>query len=145
MELEREVIPSASTSQRGWQNAVKVFANAGGELLIVGTPRYISMLDRAIKRGSILETLRLFLLGNSGALAYPGIDQENFSKLFSVPMFRREPQEINRVVSLLVSGELLGFGVAGLVSGIIELLKRGVETSTVEVNGGSGLVLRLLK
>jgi hypothetical protein len=35
--------------------------------------------------------------------------------------------------------------VAGLVSGIIELLKRGVETSTVEVNGGSGLVLRLLK
>jgi hypothetical protein len=145
MELEKGVIPSTSTSERRWQNAVKELVNTGGELLIVGSPDYLSELEGAIKRGSILETLSLFLLGNSGALPYPGVARKNFSKLFSVPMFRREPGALDRTVSLLVSGELLGFGVAGVVAGIIELLKRGVETSTVELDGGSGLILRLLK
>jgi len=147
MEVEREVslIPTVSTSCKGWQEGFKTLVNEGGELLIVGNHGYLSSLERAINSGSLIETLRLVLLGGSEALAYPGVNSENLSRLLRAPLFSKRPELINRVVSLLVSGALLGFGVAGAVATIVELLKREVEVATVSLNGGSGLILRLLK
>jgi hypothetical protein len=138
---EVNAFPSVSTLEQNWQLTFKE-ALKGKGVTILGSDDYLESLLEAIKSKSLKRLVELLLSGSREQR----VSSERLSKLLSLPLLQKSVEEVDPVVLLLVSSKVLGFnGSAGVVFSAYRLLKSGVEVKPVELRGGSGLVLRLLK
>ena len=123
---EIDDLPVVCTWEENWQKKMAEFIEKEQDFILLGEQEYLKQIEKAYKRKSLKDLIKIILLGGAGALALPGITSTSLSVALGLSFFAAaDPEPVSKTVLIIAVGAIIGITAALVIWGIIKLLKGG--------------------